>query len=87
MVTENKIHEKLKVSAVPTAVPQELPTENKEVPHKPLVEDNGVKIRGIEERKCEDQRKKAESDSLEVNKIMRILNMNTQINYCRRLGI
>ena len=65
MVTENKIREMLKVSPVPTAGPQELPTENKEVPHKRLVEDNGVKIPGIEERQCEDKRKKRLSQTVQ----------------------
>ena len=89
MVTETierKVNEKFKLSSVPTGRPQELPTENKEVPNERLVEDNGVRIRGIEESKNEDQRKKAESDRSEVNAIMSFLNMNIQINNCRRLG-
>ena len=89
MVTETierKINEKLKVSAIPTGGPQELPTEHKEVQNKRLVEDNGVRIRGIEESKNEDPRKRAESDRSEVNAIMSFLNINTQINDCRRLG-
>ena len=89
MVTETierKVSEKLKVSSVLTGRPQELPTENKEVPNVRLVEDNGVRIQGIEECNNEDQRKKAESDRSEVNAIMSFLNINIQINDCRRLG-
>ena len=80
---ERKTNEKLKVSVVPTVGPQILPTGNKEIQNKRLVEDNGVRIRGNEESKNEDPRKRAESDRSEVKAILSFLNINTQINdYC-----
>ena len=82
MVTENKRNEKLKVSPVPSAGPQ----ENKEVPNKRLVEHNGKTIRGIEESKVRTREKKAESNRSELNAIMSFLNIKTQINDCRRIG-
>ena len=83
---ERTINEKLKVSPVPTGGQQELPTENKEIPNRRLVEDNDVRIRGIEESKKWGPEKKGLSDRSERNAIRSFLKINTQINDCRRLS-